>query len=151
MEKDGFTLTLAGIVAAVAAWWGGADGWLKALFMLSMLDILAGTFRAMHEDKFLISVARDGANKKAMMAVLITSTIILQAYVTEEIGYTAPLTTAVAGFYIGIELLSILRHAYAMGVPIPGVLVDVGTKIEKLMGGTPSGQQAEGKGSGYSA
>lgn len=136
VERDsliGWLITM--VFTSAAAAWGTVDPWLKVLFFLMLLDILAGTWRNWSSGTLSLQVATDGANKKVMIAILVTASIVVQYYVAEAIGYMAPLTTAVAGFYAAREFLSILRHAHAVGLGIPRSLVDVGERIEQMTGG----------------
>jgi len=125
----------ASVMTAIGAFWGEVDPWLKALFFLSLLDAGAGVWRAKVTGTFVFSLASAGLDKKVMMAMLITATLILQYYVSLLVGYNTPLTTAVAGFYIAKEFLSILRHARAGGVEIPQQVVDFGERIEQFSEG----------------
>ena len=123
------------ITATVGGVWGGIDPWLKVLFILMFLDIMAAFWRHMSSGTLDIKVATAGANKKVMVAILVTTSIVVQYYVAELVGYMVPLTTAITGFYAGRELLSILRHAAASGISIPKPLIDVGERIEQVTSG----------------
>lgn len=131
MERDttiGWLMSIA--LTTTAAAWGTVDPWLKVLFLLSLLDIAAGTIRAYGSAHFTFAEAYKGVQRKVMMAILVTATVIVQLYIADSIGYMAPLTTAVAGFYASVELLSIIRHASAMGIGVPKVLLEFGSRLE---------------------
>jgi toxin secretion/phage lysis holin len=138
VKVDRETLTtglVATVFTATAATWGGVDPWLKALFLMALLDVLAALVVACGSATVDLGTLRRGVQKKAMMAILVTSSIVVQSYVAEQVGYQVPLTTAVAGYYASLEFLSILKHAYSLGLPVPRALVDVGTRVEHMTGG----------------
>lgn len=137
-----------GVFAAIAATWGAMDDWLKALFLLTLLDTAAGTMAAAYNRTWCYDTFVRGASRKAMMAVLVTASVVLQVYIANNLGYSVPVTVTVAGFYVSIQFLSILKNAYSMGMPIPRVLLDMGKKIEDLTGGPGGTPASEGRASG---
>lgn len=146
MERDSGNLlgwAFTSLLVLTATVWGAADGWLKALFLLSALDMLAGGFAALMTQTFTLANLRKGAARKTMLAILVTASLILQTYVAKEIGFSVPVTTAVAAFYVSVEFLSILRNASSLGMPIPRVLLEMGKRIEEVTGGESQASRGE--------
>lgn len=124
--------TLQVIGALLAAWWGGLPLLVKVLIGVMILDILSGILAAYIMSSLDSRVSFRGMAKKALALVLVGAA----AWIEPAVG--VPLASAVAGFYVVHELMSILENAAAAGLPVPDVLRDA---LARVPGGSRSKNQ----------
>jgi len=120
--------TLKAIGAAVALWWGDLPALIKLLLLLQSADVLAGAIEAWSRRTLNSRAMRQGLARKAVVLLIVLVCHALEGAWLQGIG------SAVAGWYVVYELLSLLEHAARMGVPIPAFLT---TRLERLKEGEP--------------
>ncbi|MCD7891453.1 MAG: phage holin family protein [Ruminococcus sp.] len=102
--------------------WGQLDGLLYALIVFMVLDYLTGLISTwIHKDLSsvvgFISIA-----KKVLILILVAVGHLLDDYV---LGGGSVCRSAVIGFYLANEGISILENAGNIGLPLPKKLTDV--------------------------
>ena len=103
-------VVMAAIVAVPAMIW--------LLLGLIVVDIVTGVARAYCAGQVCSAVSRIGMTKKAVILMLVGVGYALEL----SIGHSIPIGPAVAAFYSGNELLSIIENAGKLGLPIaPGL------------------------------
>jgi len=116
----------AATATAIASILGGWDIWLKALVFFVVLDYVSGILAAFTEKNLNSEVGFKGVCKKVFVFVLVAV-----AFSLDQLLGTQFVRTAVVGFYIGIEGLSILKNAGRAGVPIPEILKNALEEIQQ--------------------
>lgn len=109
--------------ALIAALWGGLPILVQVLVGLMVLDILSGLLAAYVARQWSSKTSFRGMAKKAIVLALVGAA----AWLEPAVG--VPLASAVAGFYVVHELLSILENATMAGLPVPDVLRDALARI----------------------
>lgn len=102
--------------------WGKADGLLYALIAFMVLDYISGVISAYVRKEISSAVGFIGIVKKVFIMLLVAVAHILD---TQVIGDGSVCRSAVIGFYISNEGISILENAVKMGLPMPKKLVDI--------------------------
>lgn len=102
------------------------------LLLIMALDIITGTIRAGRSGQITSDAAWKGGAKKVGTLVIIGLVLILEKGLNLVPGL--PLVTAVTGYYIYTEAISVITNAAAIGVPIPDVLANAlaGLNPDKL-------------------
>ncbi len=114
-------LTYAGYaLAAVAAFWVAMPDTIHYLVFAMGLDICSGFLVAVTNSAISSRVAWNGVSKK--VATLILIALVYVGGRMLDIGFAPQLVSAVTGFYIYTELVSIFENATLLGVPIPDFL-----------------------------
>lgn len=113
------------IIETLCAFLGGYDLWLKALVTFVVLDYLSGVLRAFVEGCVNSDIGCRGIYKKMFIFIL----VVVAQQIDILLGLTI-IRTAVIGFYLGTEGLSILENAGRAGVPLPAVLKESLEKIK---------------------
>jgi len=126
--SDWVSTTLKAIGAAVALWWGDLPALIKLLLLLQWADVTAGTIEAWSRNKLNSRALRQGLARKVVVLL-----IVLVCHALED-AWLHGIGSAVAGWYVAYELLSLLEHAARMGVPIPAFLT---ARLERLKEGEP--------------
>ena len=114
------------VAGAVVNLLGGWDAWLTSLVILMLIDIIVGLIKSIMQrsDKSKsgglnsTSMFRGGI-KKILILLLVALGALLDQVISPEEMY---IRSAVAGYYIANESLSILENAAACGIPLPKVL-----------------------------
>lgn len=122
MEKTTLQFASASIFAVCGFLFGQLDGLLKALIVFMVLDYATGIIVAVKRKTLSSEVGFKGIAKKIMIMALVIVGHVLDAHV---IGGGAVCRSAVIGFYIANEGISILENAAIIGLPLPKKLVDV--------------------------
>ena len=122
MEKTTLQFASASIFAVCGFLFGQLDGLLKALIVFMVLDYATGIIVAVKRKTLSSEVGFKGIAKKIMIMALVIVGHVLDAHV---IGGGAVCRSAVIGFYIANEGISILENAATIGLPLPKKLVDV--------------------------
>ncbi len=125
---NGAKITVAGVFAALTAFWGWF-GWLVVAWILAMiLDYITGSCAALKTGTWSSKVARDGIWHKlgAIMTVLgaglldlVLGQLVAEVPVKLPFEYTVFLGPAVIIWYILTEVGSMVENAGALGAPIP--------------------------------
>ena len=106
----------AGVGAASAWFFGGADGLIVALLAFACMDYVTGVLAAGMQHKLSSSVGFKGITRKMVIFVLVGVAHVIDQ---QFLGQTAVLRDAVILFFCANEGMSILENADAIGVPIP--------------------------------
>ena len=120
---DKFLQTLSAVVCAVCGFlWGQLDGLLYALIAFMVLDYITGLISAYIRKELSSAVGFTGIAKKVFIMTLVAVGHILDTHV---IGDGTVCRSAVIGFYLANEGISILENAGKIGLPLPEKLLDV--------------------------
>lgn len=125
---DKFLQTFSVTVCAVCGFlWGRLDGLLYALITFMILDYITGLISAYIRKELSSATGFTGIAKKVFIMLLVTVGHILD---TRVIGDGAVFRSAVIGFYLANEGISILENAGKIGLPLPEKLLDVLVQIK---------------------
>ncbi|MDE5582794.1 MAG: phage holin family protein [Ruminococcus sp.] len=120
---DKFLQTFSAVVCAVCGFlWGRLDGLLYALIAFMILDYITGLISAYIRKELSSAVGFMGIAKKVFIMALVAIGHILD---TNVIGDGTVCRSAVIGFYLANEGISILENAGKIGLPLPQKLIDV--------------------------
>ena len=101
---------------------GQLDGLLYALIAFMVLDYLTGLVVAWLRKELSSAIGFTGIAKKVFILVLVAIGHLLDVHV---LGGGSVCRSAVIGFYLANEGISILENAGNIGLPLPKKLVDV--------------------------
>ncbi|MDE6501143.1 MAG: phage holin family protein [Ruminococcus sp.] len=125
---DKFLQTFSATVCAVCGFlWGRLDGLLYALITFMILDYVTGLISAYIAKNLSSAVGFTGIAKKVFIMILVAVGHILDIHV---LGGGAVCRSAVIGFYLANEGISILENAGKIGLPLPEKLIDVLVQIK---------------------
>lgn len=115
------------IIAAVGAaafgfLWGEFDGLMYALIAFMVLDYLSGILVAIAKKELSSKIGFRGIAKKVIILSLVAVGHILDVNV---LNCGSVCRSAVIGFYIANEGISILENSAELGLPLPKKLVSV--------------------------
>lgn len=127
MEKI-INMISAGIFAVCGFLWGQLDGLVYALTTFMVMDYITGLISAYIAKKLSSKVGFYGIAKKVFIMVLVAVGHILDAHV---LGGGSVCRSAVTGFYLANEGISILENAGKIGLPLPKKLIDVLGQLRK--------------------
>ena len=102
--------------------WGRLDGLLCALIAFMAMDYITGLAVAWLHRELSSEVGFKGIAKKVFILILVAVGHILDTHV---LGGGSVCRSAVIGFYIANEGISILENAGNIGIPLPKKLIDV--------------------------
>lgn len=102
--------------------WGRADGLLYALIAFMTIDYITGVIVACVGHRLSSEVGFKGIAKKVLILLLVAVGHLLDVHI---LGGGAVCRSAVIGFYIANEGVSILENCGAIGIPLPKKLLDV--------------------------
>lgn len=120
---DKLIQTAAAVIAAVCGFlWGQADGLLYALIAFMAIDYISGVIVAVVRHELSSEVGFKGIAKKVLILALVAVGHILDVHV---LGGGAVCRSAVIGFYLANEGISILENAGELGLPLPKKLIAV--------------------------
>jgi len=102
--------------------WGRLDGLLYALIAFMAMDYITGLAVAWLHRELSSEVGFKGIAKKVFILILVAVGHILDTHV---LGGGSVCRSAVIGFYIANEGISILENAGNIGIPLPKKLIDV--------------------------
>ena len=108
--------------------WGQLDGLFYALIAFMVLDYLTGIISAYIAKKLSSEVGFRGIAKKVFILILVAVGHIIDTHV---LGGGTVCRSAVIGFYLANEGLSILENAGKIGLPLPEKLLDVLEQLRK--------------------
>lgn len=127
MDKIIQALT-ASLCAVCGFLWGKADGLLYALIAFMALDYITGVIVAIVRKELNSEVGFKGIAKKVLILVLVAVGHIIDVHV---LGGGAVCRSAVIGFYLANEGISILENAGNLGIPLPKKLMAVLQQLKK--------------------
>jgi toxin secretion/phage lysis holin len=103
---------------------GGLDGLLKALIAFIAFDYISGLIVAIVKKELSSAVGFKGILKKVLILIIVGVGNILDVYVF-NLGDKSVCRSAVIGFFLANEGISILENAGKLGIPLPKKLLDV--------------------------
>ena len=101
---------------------GEINGLIYALIAFMVIDYITGVFVAIRRKELSSQVGFIGISKKVVILLLVAVGHLLDAHVlnVEDVA-----RSAVAGFYLANEGISILENAAALGLPLPKKLMSI--------------------------
>lgn len=120
----------AGIFAVCGFLWGQLDGLVYALTAFMVMDYITGLISAYIAKKLSSKVGFYGIAKKVFIMVLVAVGHILDAHV---LGGGSVCRSAVTGFYLANEGISILENAGKIGLPLPKNSLMFSDNSERIM------------------
>lgn len=115
--------SISAFLAGMASFlWGGVDGLLYALIAFMVLDYVTGVLVAVAKHELSSKIGFKGIAKKVLIMALVAVGHILDTHI---LGGGAFCRSAVIGFYIANEGISILENAGELGIPLPKKLIAV--------------------------
>ena len=127
MEKAVHMIS-AGFFAVCGFLWGQMDGLLYALIAFMVLDYITGIISAYIAKNLSSAVGFTGIAKKVFILILVAVGHILDMHI---LGGEAVCRSAVIGFYLANEGISILENAGKIGLPLPQKMLDVLEQLRK--------------------
>lgn len=119
-------VAFAGICGILSYIFGGMDAMLKILIAMMVTDYITGISAAIYQKTLCSRTGCNGILRKAgILCVVACGHMLGVAMGVSEI------RSAVIGFYIANEAISITENAAELGVPMPKRLIDVLEKINK--------------------
>lgn len=129
MRADTFLKLLAAELLAIAGFlWGSFDGLLRALIVFMVVDYLTGIGAAYKDKRLNSSVGFVGIVRKGVMLLIVAVGNVVD---TQVLGGGGICRSAVIGFYLANEGLSILENAGDLGVKWPKILRDALEQLKK--------------------
>ena len=129
MRADTFLKLLAAEPLAIAGFlWGSFDGLLRALIVFMVVDYLTGIGAAYKDKRLNSSVGFVGIVRKGVMLLIVAVGNVVD---TQVLGGGGICRSAVIGFYLANEGLSILENAGILGVKWPKILQDALEQLKK--------------------
>lgn len=118
MQQDTILKWLCSVLCGIAGFlWGSLDGLLLALIAFMILDYLTGLAAGHFMHRLSSKTGFLGIAKKGLMLAIVAVGHILDAQVFGGNGSVC--RSAVIGFYLANEGLSILENAGRLGMPLP--------------------------------
>lgn len=105
---------------------GEFDALLIALVALVIVDYITGVFAAIYEKRLSSGVGFRGILKKVMILF-----VVMVAQVIGQVVGVEWLRSAVIGFYLANEAISVLENAGKLDIGIPKKLLDVLEQLKK--------------------
>ena len=120
---DKILQTISGTICAVCGFlWGELDGLIYALIAFMTIDYVTGLVVAWIRKELSSEIGFKGIAKKVFILSLVAVGHILDVHV---LGGGAVCRSAVIGFYIANEGISILENAGNIGLPLPKKIIEV--------------------------
>lgn len=101
---------------------GETNGTFIALLALMIIDYISGIIKAIAKKKLNSEVGAKGIAKKVFIILLVSAGNLVDVYI---LGEGTLCRTAVIGFYIVNESISVLENASEIGLKLPNKLVSV--------------------------
>ena len=119
-------LAFAGICSGLTYIFGGMDALLSVLLTMIVIDYITGISAAIYRKELCSSTGFNGILRKAtILCIVACSHMIGQTMEIQEI------RSAVIGFYIANEGISIVENAADLGVPMPEKLIYILKKFKE--------------------
>lgn len=112
---------IAAAAALVFGWFGDLPSVIHILLIVMFIDVLTGIAQAFIVKNVDSGVAYNGIAKKAVTLGIVALTYVVASQIIGPSG-GAPIGQTVAGFYVAVEVISILEKADKVGIPIPEFL-----------------------------
>lgn len=114
---------ITGSICAICGFiWGELNGLLLALIAFMVLDYITGLSVAIVKKELSSEVGFKGIFKKVLILILVGVGNILDVHV---LGEGSVCRSAVIGFYLANEGISILENAGKLGLPLPKKLLEI--------------------------
>ena len=107
----------AGVSTFLIGFLGGWDTALKALLAMTTIDIFTGILSGIYHKSINSNKAYQGAIKKVGIYMMVGIACLLDDYLGSELA-----RSAVIGYFIATEGISILENWGKMGLPLPQIL-----------------------------
>ena len=124
ITESALDFVLGSFVGLLAWFFGGLDGYLKALIALSVIDYVSGTCAAFFKKQLSSSIGFNGILKKCVMITFVGVAHILDTLAGQVLDSGQMFRNSVCFFYIANEGLSIIENAVRLNIPVPNFLVD---------------------------
>lgn len=119
---------ISAVICAVCGFlWGTPDGLLYALIAFMILDYITGLISAYIRKEISSATGFRGIAKKVFIMVLVAVGHVLDSKI---IGEGTVCRSAVIGFYLANEGISILENSGKIGLPVPEKLLNVLEQIK---------------------
>lgn len=120
---DKFFQSVFALVGALCGFlWGELNGLFYALIAFIVLDYISGLAVACVRKNLSSEIGFKGIAKKVLILILVAVGHLLDAHI---LGGGSVCRSAVIGFYIANEGISILENAGNLGLPLPKKLIDI--------------------------
>lgn len=126
--KDIVIFSWASLISFLGWFFGGLNGALTLLIVLSIIDYLSGVCVGCCEHNISSSVGFRGIARKCLMFAFIGVANLIDRYM---VGENAATKVIVCLFYISNEGISILENAHKLGLPIPKILSQYFSNMNK--------------------
>lgn len=120
MVDKGFQMFSALVCAILSYMFGDLDGMLKALIVFMAIDYITGLISAYKEHNLSSRIGFLGIAKKFVMLLIVAMGHIIDVEIFSESMF---MKSAVCGFYIANEGLSIFENTAKIGVKYPDKLL----------------------------
>ena len=117
---------------------GGLDGLMIALIIFMVLDYITGLMCAVIDKKLSSAVGFKGICKKVLIIMLVGVAHVVDLHV---VGTGDALRSAVVGFYLSNEGVSMLENAAHLGLPVPDKLKGILAQLHGRMDEQQEGDQ----------
>ena len=121
MDKT-FNIVSAYVCMICGFLFGAADGLLKALIAFMIIDYITGVIVAVISKKLSSKTGFRGIAKKIFILCLVAVGHMIDTHI---IGENSLCRSAVIGFYIANEGISILENSADIGIPLPKKLIEI--------------------------
>lgn len=120
---DNIIKTAVAVICGAASFlWGKADGMIYALLAFVTIDYITGVLVAVARKQLSSEVGARGLAKKGLILAVVAVAHVLDS---QMLGGASACRSAVIGYYIANEGISILENAGNLGVPLPKRLLKV--------------------------
>ena len=119
---------LGALLSSLAVYlFGPGNAWLIALLAMIGLDYITGVIAAILRKELSSEVGFKGILKKTLFLIVVAVAHIIDG----TVGLNGTLETAVIGFLLANEGISILENCGRAGLPIPQKLIDILEQLKK--------------------
>lgn len=129
MNLDSTRLWTGAVGAGIAALWASLGLSIQVLLGLMVADYLLGITVALLDRRYSGDIAFRGIARKAATLLVVACATVVQPLLAD-----LPTGVVVAGFYCGVEFISVLGNAQKLGVPVPQWLIDAGERLMAAFG-----------------
>lgn len=120
MTDDLLDFVLGSIIGMAGYFFGGLDGFMQVLIILTVIDYISGVMAAGARGELSSREGFNGIKRKVLIFALVGISHVVDK---NFLGDTATVRTAVCLFYIGNEGMSIFENADKLGIPLPKILI----------------------------
>ena len=124
MNTADFIRWMTSVLCGIAGFlWGSLDGLLAALIVFMILDYVTGIAAGIMQKNLSSETGFSGLLKKGLILLIVAVGHILDTQIFG--GQSSMCRSAVIGFYLSNEGISILENAGKIGIPLPKILIRV--------------------------